>query len=207
MVISSAKPGDSSPDVKLPSLHSRAVADLAFIRETMANATSYTAFSGWGLILIGFGAILAGLWAAREAQLAQRLDIWLADAGISITIGAISVALKARHAGQPLFVGPIRKFSLSFAPAIVAGAVLTAVLMPTPAASILPGVWLLLYGTGLAAAGTMSVWVIPCMGAGFFALGILALVGPSDWNNALLTAGFSGFHIVFGAVVMRKYGG
>jgi hypothetical protein len=188
-------------------LHTRAIADLRFIRETMARATSYTAFSGWGLMVVGCGALIAGLVASREAALVNRLSIWLADAGLSVFVGAISAALKARAWEQPLFGGPIRKFSLSFAPAIMAGAVLTAFILRSGSASLLPGLWLLLYGAGLAAAGTLSVWVIPFMGACFFALGVIALSGPAAWANSLLIAGFAGAHIISGAVIARRYGG
>jgi hypothetical protein len=188
-------------------LHTRAIADLRFIRETMARATSYTAFSGWGLIIVGCGALIAGLVAAREAALLSRLYIWLADAGFSVLLGAISAALKARSWQQPLFGGPIRKFSLSFAPAIMAGAVLTAFMVKSGSAVLLPGLWLLLYGAGLAAAGTLSVWVVPFMGACFFVLGVIALGGPSAWANTLLIAGFAGVHIISGAMIARRYGG
>lgn len=145
--------------------------------------------------------------ASRETVLIDRLYIWLADAGVSVVVGAISAVLKARAWEQPLFGGPIRKFSLSFAPAVIAGAVLTAFMLRSGSVSLLPGLWLLLYGAGLAAAGTLSVWVIPIMGVCFFVLGVIALGGPSAWANSLLTMGFAGIHIVSGVVIARKYGG
>lgn len=208
MVSTTAKPS-RLPNGEAPAgLHTRAVADLRFIRETMAAAGSYTAFSGWGLILVGCGAAVAGFLAARQADLIGQLWVWLFDASVSAVVGIASVVLKARVAAQPLFNGPIRKFSLSFAPALIAGGVLTVFALRTAsAASLLPGVWLLLYGAGLAAAGTLSVWVIPSIGACFFVLGIVALAGPANWYNALLTGGFAGLHIFFGAIIARKYGG
>jgi hypothetical protein len=174
----------------------------------MVAATSYTAFSGWGLIAVGCGALIAGLVASRQTDLVSQLSVWLIDAAISVAIGIASVVLKARASAQPLFNGPVRKFSLSFAPALFAGAILTFfVLRSNSSASLVPGLWLLLYGAGLAAAGALSVWVIPCMGASFLTLGIAALAGPVAWSNTLLTFGFAGIHILFGAVIARKYGG
>lgn len=201
------KPSESAATDPPPSLHTRAIADLRFIRETMARATSYTAFSGWGLVIVGCGALIAGIAASREPALIDRLYIWLADAGVSVIVGAVSTVLKARRWEQPLFGGPISKFSLSFAPAVFVGAVLTAFILRSGPISLLPGLWLLLYGAGLAAAGTQSVWVIPIMGLSFVALGVIALSGPSAWANSLLTMGFAGIHIVSGAVIARRYGG
>jgi hypothetical protein len=206
-----AKPRPKRPEVpdteSTPALHTRAIADLRFIRETMAQAGSYTAFSGWGLLVVGGGALAAGLAAGRQRALMDQLYIWLADAVFSIGVGAISSTLKARAFSQPLFAGPIRKFSLSFAPSILAGAVLTFFMLKSGIAHLLPGLWLLLYGAGLIAAGAFSVGLIPCMGVGFFALGILALAAPAAWGNLLLTGGFALIHIVAGAVIARRYGG
>jgi hypothetical protein len=190
-----------------PALHSRAIADLRFIRDTMASVSAYTAFSGWGLTAVGAGALVAGMVATRQQHLEGRLLVWLADALVSIVVGVLASVLKARSAGQPLWAGPIRKFSLSFAPAILAGAVLTVVLLSTDFARLLPGIWLLLYGTGLASAGAFSARIIPIIGVGFFALGVLTLASAPALANALLMAGFGGLHVLLGLVIARRHGG
>lgn len=188
-------------------LHSRAVADLRFIRETMAGAVAYTTLSGWGLLIVGFGALVTGFVAARVANLTDQLLIWTADAGISLVVGCVSCTLKARAAGQPLFAGSIRKFSLSFVPALLAGAVLTWVIIDSTFASQLPGIWLLLYGVGLASAGAQSARVIPATGAAFLCLGAISLIGPPHWRETLLWAGFGGLHVALGAAIVWRHGG
>jgi hypothetical protein len=188
-------------------LHARAMADLRFIRETMESAAAFSAFSGWGLILIGGVATACGLVAARQPTRLGWLTAWVAAAGISALIGALSTARKTRSAQEPLIPGPARKFALSLAPAVVSGALLTAALERAEGFDLLPGMWLLLYGAGLVAAGAWSVRVVPVIGTAFMVLGAVGLLLPFPWGNWLLIGGFGGLHVAFGVIVGRKHGG
>ena len=190
-----------------PALHARAMDDLRFIRETMENASAFSTFSGLGLGLIGGIATLAGLIARAEPTRPRWLLVWIAAAAVSAVAGALSTAWKTRALAQPLIPGPSRKFALSLAPALFAGLLLTAVLGRAGLFDLLPGIWLLLYGAGLVAAGAWSVRVVPVIGVGFMALGTAALLAPAGWGNWLLIAGFGGLHLTFGVVVGRRHGG
>jgi hypothetical protein len=101
----------------------------------------------------------------------------------------------------------MRKFALSFAPPILAGAVLTVALMGTSSAPLLPGLWLLLYGAAVTAGGAFSIPPVPIMGLVFISLGVVAVAGPATWSELLLIAGFGGVHLVFGTVIARRHGG
>ena len=95
----------------------------------------------------------------------------------------------------------------SLAPPLIAGGLLTIVLVRAGLADTIPGVWLLLYGTGVITGGMFSVRAVPAMGLCFMALGALALFSPPALVNGFMAAGFGGLHLLFGVIIVRKYGG
>ena len=182
------------------------MADLRYIRETMEQASS-TSISGVGLALVGVTAVAAGLLSCHETVRGRWLAIWIGEAIVSMAIAAVSSVWKARATKQPLVSATLRKFSLSFAPPVVAGAVLTASMTTHAPDGLLPGLWLLLYGAGVTAGGVFSITLLPIMGVCFMALGLIAVSGPPAWSDALLIAGFGGLHLAFGALIARRHGG
>jgi hypothetical protein len=188
-------------------LHDRAMDNLRFIRETMERANSFTAVSGWGQVTIGLTALIAALVAGWETDTNRWIGIWSIEALLALAIGGWTVARKAYTARMPLLSGPGRKVALSLAPPLLAGAMLTAVLVDAELLWPIPGMWLLLYGTGVVAAGAFSVRIVPVMGLTFMLLGTFTLLAPPEWGNALMGFGFGGLHIVFGGLIAWRYGG
>jgi hypothetical protein len=190
-----------------PALHERAMDNLRYIRETMERASSFTGISGWGQVAIGVTALGATLVAALQSTQRAWLAVWLAEAVISLLIAGWSMDRKARAVNMPLFSGPGRKVAFSLSPPLVAGALLTAVLFRARLTSAIPGVWLLLYGTGVITGGMFSVPIVPVMGLCFMTLGAVALFAPAFLANWFLGVGFGLLHISFGVVIARRYGG
>src|SRR5215468_9725519 len=190
-----------------PALHERAMDNLRFIRETMERAGSFTAVSGWGEIVIGSTALAAAYLASRQTDTEKWLAIWMGEALLSLVISGSAMFRKARAAKLPLLSGPGRKFALSFVPPMLVGAVLTAVLYGVGLVSVLPGLWLMLYGTGVVTGGSFSVRIVPIMGLSFMIVGIAAVFSPTGFGNWFMAAGFGGLHIVFGIIIARRYGG
>lgn len=190
-----------------PEMQARAMDNLRFIRGMMERAATFTALSGWGQVVIGVTAVGAAFIADRQALRWPWTATWLGEAGIAAGIAVASMAIKAHLANVPLLSGPMRKLVLSFSPAMMVGAVLTAVFVQREMFAFLPGVWMLLYGAAVISAGTYSVRSVPVMGAAFMALGTVALVAPAAWATGLMIAGFGGLHVVFGLWIAWRHGG
>ncbi len=181
--------------------------NLRFIRETMERAGSFTALPGWGGAAIGLTAGVAAWVAARQVAAREWLTIWLIEAAVAVAIAWVTAVLKARAARMPLLSGPGRKFALSFAPPLLVGALLTFVLYQAGLERVLPGMWLLLYGTAVVTGGAFSVRIVPVMGLCFMLVGVAALFAPAGTGDWFMAVGFGGLQFVFGLVIAWKYGG
>jgi hypothetical protein len=190
-----------------PALHDRAMDNLRFIRETMERASAFTAVPGWGQAAVGLTALLAALVASRQTTREAWIAVWFAEALVSLVIVGYTMYRKARAAATPLLSQPARKLASNFAPPMLAGALLTIVFYRAGLTEMLPGLWLLLYGTGVVTGGAFSVRPVPVMGLCFMFVGAGALFSPPAWGDAFLAAGFGLLHIIFGLHIARNYGG
>lgn len=188
------------------SLSDRAIENLSFIRRTMEASGTFTAVSGSGVVVMGLLALVAAGLATRVSTPGAFVGVWAGAAVLSAAVAGFSIVRKASGRRESALSGPGRKFVLNFMPAIVAGAALTVALFAAGLPSLLPGTWLLLYGTGVVTGGAFSVRVVPAMGLAFMALGVLALALP-QWGPAFMAAGFGGLHLAFGAIIAWRYGG
>jgi hypothetical protein len=192
-----------------PALHLRAMDNLRFIRETMEGAAYFTDVSGIGELAVGATAFAAAYLASRQATVWGWLLVWLWEALLAFLVTTAAIVWKAyrRSAETNLFSRPGRRFALGLFPPLIAGAVLTYVLYTSGNTGALPGLWLLLYGTGVVTGGAFSVRTVPVMGLAFMGLGAVALMAPASWGDGLLAAGFGGLHVLFGIVIAWRHGG
>jgi len=190
-----------------PALHTRAMDNLRYIRETMEGASAFTAVPGWGGVAMGITALGTAALASTRSDQKLWLGTWIGEALISFCIAAWAVYRKAGRAAFPPLSKPGRKFALSFSPPMIAGLLLTIALYRAGHVEMLPGSWLLLYGAAVTNAGAFSVRIVPAMGLCFMLCGVCALFSPAGWGNGFMAAGFGGLHILFGLVIARKHGG
>lgn len=185
----------------------KAAADLQYIRQTMERASAFTAVPGWGGVAMGGVALVATALAAGTSTPDSWLRTWIAAAVVATMIGAITMVRKARAVKVSMRSAPVRRFALSLLPPIIAAGVITFALYGTGLEALLPGLWLLLYGSGVVTGGTYSVRVVPVMGISFMALGAVALFTSFETGQLLMGVGFGGFHVAFGWIIARRYGG
>ncbi len=184
----------------------RAADNLRFIRDTMERASSFTAVPGWGGVAIGLTALCAGALAVSRSP-HDSVVIWLKEAFLALVLAFVALRSKSKRLDLSLQSQAARRALLSFVPPLVAGAALTAALFRQGDFSVLPGVWLALYGAAVVTGGAFSVRIVPVMGLCFLGAGALSLACPGAWGNWFLIFGFGGLHIAFGAAIARRHGG
>jgi hypothetical protein len=184
----------------------RAADNLRFIRDTMERAGSFTAVPGWGGVVIGCTALVAGALAVGLTK-REAFFVWLTEAGLALFLGFVAVRLKSKRLELSLHSRAARRALLSFVPPLIAGAILTAILFQTGDIGVLPGLWLLLYGAAVVTGGAFSVRIVPVMGLCFMLAGALSLLFPAAWGNWFLILGFGLLHIAFGVAIARRHGG
>jgi hypothetical protein len=188
-------------------IHDHALENLRYIRSAMERAGSFTAVPGLGGMVMGATALPAAWLASRQHTAQAWLVIWLTEMVLAVAIGALAMVHKAKRSNAPLWNDAGRKFALSFAPPIAAGALLTLPLYQAGLLHVVAALWLILYGAAVLAGGAFSVRIVPAMGLGYFALGIITMLAPPSMRDIPLAAGFGGLHLVFGFWIYRRYGG
>ena len=195
------------PQLAVSSFGQHAEESLQFIRRTMERSATFTAVPGLGGAGMGVIALAAAVLAANQRSAERWLIVWLLAAAIAASIGVTAMLRKAARLGAPLAGAVGRRFAMSLAAPLVAGAALTWGVWVNDDSPLLPAVWLLLYGTGVLAGGVFSVAAVRLLGVAFMVLGVAALATPPAWGNVWLGIGFGGLQIAFGLYIARRHGG
>jgi hypothetical protein len=187
-------------------IESRALGTLAYIRTSIESSSSMDV-PGMAGIVMGIIGVLAAIVVSLPPWAPHWLGIWLFAAPVALLFGGALVARQIARRGHTRYLGPARKFLLCLCPALLAGAVLTWVLWTVRMTSVIPGMWLLLYGCAVLSASTVTIAgiarLICVMGALFVALGSLTFVLPTTAHTAMLGLGFGVLHIIFGILIGR----
>ena len=187
-------------------IESHALGTLSYIRASMESAGSFVVPGTAGIVMGIIGVLASGV-ASVPALLSHWLEIWLVAAAVALALGGALIARQATRGSAPRYLGPVRKFVLCLAPSLLAGTVLTVVLLRAGMDRLIPGVWLLLYGCAVLSAATATsatiTRLVSAMGALFVVLGLIAFALPPGEQSLMLGLGFGGLHLIFGSLIGR----
>jgi hypothetical protein len=201
-------PQSNSPRRLAPTpIDSGAVENLRYIRNTIEAAHTFTTVPGKGCLAMGITALIAvGIESIPRLE-PHWLTVWVAAAIIACGSALWFMEQKARAQGLSLRRAVAKRFFMTLAPAFIAGAILTAALAGRVDRELITGMWLLLYGSGLAACGLFSIPAVFTAGMAFMALGTAALWLPPGSAHIVLALGFGGIHLALGVAIVRHHGG
>jgi hypothetical protein len=135
---------------------SRALSDISSIRKQVANSTEFRGYGPATLATTGVFAALAAvvqqLWLADAgSHIAGYLSIWVFTAALSAALAGFQMYTRARRIHSALSDEMIHMAVEQSLPSIVAGLLLTVVLVGSAphSAWMLPGVWQILFSLGI----------------------------------------------------------
>jgi len=186
--------------------------DLREIRSMMERSSRFLSLSGLSGIAAGCLAIVGGgvaSWALAQGWEEDLLVRWIWADSLAVLLGSIGISIAfsarlARKKEQPMWGAQGKALLLEMVPPLVGGGTLCIVLVYHRMFLAIPGIMLLFYGTALASAAKVTREDARHLGWVEMGLGVLALVflpqGLYCWM-----AGFGAAHIVYGALMYRKY--
>ncbi|MBS3734963.1 MAG: hypothetical protein KGY99_08545 [Phycisphaerae bacterium] len=203
----------------------KAAENLAVIRQLMERPIRYSTMSGLSGIVAGAAAV-GGLlldWHVSAAYADHpRLAMWcnvvvwgvvfliaLAGVGVMTTI-------RERRQGLPFWSPAKRRILATILPPFVAAVGLTVAIVyrwyvhvgPNEW-GLIPPIWMAFYGVACWHVGGMSIPEIRVLGVAFIAAALPSAAFFQSWTYPYWTLGvtFGGFHVVYGLVVLKRYGG
>jgi len=151
--------------------------DLFEIRRALARSGTFDGYRAAPVAVSGVLALIAGalqrLW---QPEPLGFVALWTAAAvvgfGINVAVVARSYGASPRHWERSLAFAAL----LDLIPAIVAGALLTLALVLTRRIDLLPGLWMVLFGTGVMASRRHVPRACAWIGVAYLLAGTVTLV-------------------------------
>lgn len=167
----------------------KALAEISAIRGQMARGTEFRGYGPATLAATGVLAFLAsGLqshWVRDSGRdIGAYLMIWIVTAAVSVILIAIETIRRARRVHSGLARQMIHSAVDQFLPAIVAGLLLTVVLVryQTQSLWMLPGLWQVIFSLGVFSSCQFLPRPMFAVGVWYLAAGITCLaVGGGAW--------------------------
>lgn len=175
-----------------------ALEQIAEIRHQMARTEVFRGYRARSVTFSGLMALSAGvaqaLWIPQPVdQLSAYLTLWVGAAVLSAAVAGVSMLERVQRA-HPRWSREVTRLALEqFIPSMIAGGLVTAVLVVTAPDLVwlLPGIWQILFGLGIFASSHLLPWPIRGVAAWYLITGVTCLVmarGPlalSPWAMSI----------------------
>lgn len=197
----------------MENLH-KALAEIDAIRGQMARTTEFRGYGPATLAATGVLAVLAAVVQAHWFKSASRdievyLSIWIATAAVSVTIIGIGTIRRTQRVHFGLARAMIHSAVEQFLPPIVAGLLLTVVLMRYAPQSLwmLPGLWQVIFSLGVFSSCQFLPRPMFAVGVWYLAAGLTCLaLGGGEWAFSPWTMGVPFGVGQFLVAVFLRYG-
>ncbi|MCD8539564.1 MAG: hypothetical protein LRY55_07185 [Leadbetterella sp.] len=205
-----------------------ALKDLSHIRSLMEKSTKFISISGWSGILAGAYTLIAVaflVWRLKitwlvfgEVDSATQMT-WLSGdnglrifilTGVTLLVASVATGIfmalkKAGRAGQAAWNPASRTVLLSVAAPLLTGGLLAVLALYKGDYAVLASCFLVFYGLTLYAGGHFSFKELRVLGALEILLGLLAYA-YIPFGLLFFALGFGVLHILYGAIIIKKYG-
>ena len=195
------------------------IKNIDYIKEIIESSNRYTNLSGLAGTFCGVLALLGcaisyyllGSFSLTPDLIQARLltlgILWLVvfDCALSVQIGL--TVRKAHRTGIQPWTKLSRQIIFALLPSLLAGAILTIYLFKYNQSIFIPGVWILLYGVGIAASGMFSIIAVRLLGWAFIITSIIPLFMYPEYGLIFMALTFGIYHIIYGLAVAIKYRG
>lgn len=172
---------------------------LSVIRTLMERSTCYTNLSGHAGIAAGVLTLVGcGL---RVGFHTPFIATWMGVLVATVAAVVYFTASLARSNDEPIWTRQARTVVTALLPGLAAALVLTLVLTRLGQQSILPGVWMLLWGVGALAMSFFTPRVISILGGTFLAAGTVVLLIPPVDDALSMGLTFGAIHLAYGIVL------
>lgn len=188
----------------------RALGDIRNIRRQIAETTQFRGYGPLALATTGLFALAAALvqavWTPDPAShMLRYIALWSVTATLSVALMAAHATTRSRRLHSGLADEMIRLAAGQFLPSILAGALLTFILVryvPT-VLWMLPGLWQILFSLGVFASRRFLPRSVAAAGVWFLGTGLccLALGGPSALSPWTMGIAFGAGQFLVAAIL------
>jgi hypothetical protein len=160
----------------------QALAEIRAIRTQVARGTQFRGYgprsvAASGLLAFAVAAGQASWLGASQADIAEFLEVWIATAALSVLLSAWETVSRARRLHDGFAKEMTHAAVEQFLPALMAGVLLTVVLVKTaPGVTwMLPGLWELVFSLGVFASCRFLPRPVFAVGLWYLASGLACL--------------------------------